>query len=294
VSSFQFIYFLSSFGTLQTVYIPRARSVLRCEACCLPSEAWERQVVKDFTQLRRVRCCLPAVMLICVCDTCSCHSVLVCFQTIAASLLAPRAQSMQSTAPIPSVSDAKAWKIFCFGDGAPGAPAASTDPCLTETQVTAPVAGTPGRPPLLSILIALDHVSCLTLLNRHIQRLCSCASAPPVSYTSWMYALLARTDLPLCPDTSSSLRMLLKHYCKLRAEHCARLRVGVQHSSVADGEACEAERLHDDSGLVSPDFQPRLKRHKAVPLDDANGLACINLVITLIHRVFGQMDHDLD
>lgn len=115
-----------------------------------------------------------------------------------------------------------------------------------------------GVPAYVSILTALDHVSSLTLLERHVHRVCGCQNRVPFSYAQWMYGLLARLDLPLDPDTASNLRVLLKHCCRLRASRCVRGKDGG-----------EDHRCHDGA---HPD------------------LPSLNVIISLLHRVFGQLE----
>jgi hypothetical protein len=114
-----------------------------------------------------------------------------------------------------------------------------------------------GMPAYASILTALDHVSSLTLLERHVHRVCGCLHRVPYAYAQWMFGLLARVELPLDLDTASNLRVLLKHCCRLRASCCVRGDDGEDH--------------HCHTG-AHPD------------------LPSLNVIISLLHRVFGQLE----
>ena len=219
---------------------------------------------------------------------------LACLQAIAA-YVAPVPSAVSPPAPpvpLPPVGDTKAWKVFCFGDEARVALAGLS----AETRDGLPGRDShSGQPPLLSVLVALDHISTLKLLTRHIQRLCCMHCVPPSMHMAWMYGLLARTDLPLCPDTASTLRMLLKHFCKLRAELCLKARPSFDVSTTEPADTrddtASAVAEPDADSLGSDVEEPQVKRCKIVDdPGDAHALARLNVVITLVHRVFGQME----
>lgn len=265
--------------------------------------------MRDFNQLRQVRVepypvyvlssflCVFLMSSVANADaaavTESLYLELGCLQAIAAyvapvpSVVSPPAPPV----PLPPVGDTKAWKAFCFGDEARSASAGLS--AETRDGLTSRDSHNSGQPPLLSVLVALDHVSTLKLLTRHIQRLCCMHCVPPSMHMAWMYGLLARTDLPLCPDTASTLRMLLKHFCKLRAELCSKARPSFEVSPA------ETADTRDDAAVAEPDAdslgsdaeEPQVKRYKVVDEpSDAHALARLNVVITLVHRVFGQME----
>lgn len=171
-------------------------------------------------------------------------------------------------------------------------------PSAVSDGVDAITAAGAGMPPYVSILTALDHVSAVKLLERHIRRVCSTQGSIPPAYMLWMYGLLARTDLPVAPDTASSLRALLKHCCRLRAQACERAgeraalppEVVLQPGSGVLGaqepqEPSSKRARSDEAGHVAPDATPGLR-----PPPD--GLSALNVIIVLLHRVFGQLEPD--
>lgn len=225
---------------------------------------------------------------------------------------------------LPPVSDTKRWRQFCFGSGVeagstgtlapldtvrgdapppvesvvgpvgPDASDCDSDGAIDDTGVVhvdasatatnelppQPRAQYPhGVPPWLSVLAALDHVNSVILLDRHVRRVCSAVHVLSRSYCLWMYGLLARLDLPMAPDTASALRSLLKHCCRLRASSV----VHTQSRPVKKPRAEEGNNGHTDGGGPSPpvhscDDPPR------------SDLVYLNILITLLHQVFGQME----
>ena len=102
---------------------------------------------------------------------------------------------------------AQAARTIRTGDdtaaGTEVAAAPQEPPSAVSDGVDAITAAGAGMPPYVSILTALDHVSAVKLLERHIRRVCSTQGSIPPAYMLWMYGLLARTDLPVAPDTAS-------------------------------------------------------------------------------------------
>lgn len=78
-------------------------------------------------------------------------------------------------------------------------------------------------PPSESDVLRLDHVGLVRVLANLTVPFCSTVSRskPQVSQlerqSQWLYALLAKLDLPLDADTSANLRELLRAYCIARA-----------------------------------------------------------------------------
>lgn len=195
---------------------------------------------------------------------------------------------------LPPLSDTKRWKAFCFGEKRSGGGAVSAeqpsvspagpadaghageeaeedgdveedvvveeeDLVVEGEEASAGPLHSEGVPPFLSVLVSLDHVSSLKLLSRHISRVCSCGGVPPLAYMLWLYGLLARVDLPLDPDTAAQIRTLLRYCCRQRAGVCARA------GEVTEGGAHTPGPAHQE-------------------------LAPLNVVIAIIHRVFGQLE----
>jgi len=92
---------------------------------------------------------------------------------------------------LPDKEDDESWRKFCFE-------------------------GT-GHPPTTSLLLQLDEVTCQALFEHHVSWLVE--ADKPALYTHqsvWLFALLARIDMPLTPDAEASVRSLLVFCCSLR------------------------------------------------------------------------------
>eukprot|EP01105_Mastigella_eilhardi_P005671 TRINITY_DN17318_c0_g1_i1.p1 TRINITY_DN17318_c0_g1~~TRINITY_DN17318_c0_g1_i1.p1 ORF type:complete len:262 (-),score=77.17 TRINITY_DN17318_c0_g1_i1:46-714(-) len=102
-------------------------------------------------------------------------------------------------APFPSLKDGAACCAYCFGATTAGKDGSDA----------------PLNPPLMVTVTALDHVSVVRLLDHMVNYV----AAHPIRqhYVPWLFAVLARLDLPLDPDTASNLRMLLRLCCTRRA-----------------------------------------------------------------------------
>lgn len=170
----------------------------------------------------------------------------------------------------------------------------------------APVTGTQGErvgcPPLLSILASLDHISSLKLLERHVRRVCGSPGGVSSPHCVWMYGLLARLELPLDPDTASSLRLLLKYCCRERASLCSAHRRVEEGKGEEEGKEEEkekgegkeeeekeekGEKGEGPSKRARVDASASTEGEQAAPAD-SDALCHLNLLILLVHRVFGQ------
>ncbi|KAE8750895.1 hypothetical protein FOCC_FOCC002323 [Frankliniella occidentalis] len=93
---------------------------------------------------------------------------------------------------LPSISDKKGWKQLCFGIQ-----------CDEECENSS------GSPPLLSILVNIGQPMVDTLLNWHSQWLEECNHITHL-HGQWIFALLSCLELPLHPDTCSTLRYIAR------------------------------------------------------------------------------------
>lgn len=98
----------------------------------------------------------------------------------------------EADAEIPDKDEIDDWYLYCFeGDG---------------------------QPPLVSILIQLDYVTCEEVLGHHILWLLSKDEPALGPHESvWLYALLTRIDMPLNPDAASNIRSLLVFCSNVRS-----------------------------------------------------------------------------
>ena len=95
------------------------------------------------------------------------------------------------------MKDADAWHIFCFGS-----------------------ARSVGTPPLVRLLLQFDQVLTRTLLRHHIAWLNAGLAEEATlgaSASAWLFAILARLDMPISGDMAASLRQLLRRCCAIRA-----------------------------------------------------------------------------
>lgn len=93
---------------------------------------------------------------------------------------------------LPMLSDKKGWQNLCFGlqcDGGKG--------------------GSTGNPPLLSILVNIGQPMVDLLLNWHSQWLEECDHITHL-HGQWIFALLSCLELPLHPDTCSTIRHIAR------------------------------------------------------------------------------------
>ena len=176
----------------------------------------------------------------------------------------------QPRIPVPRMRDGAAWRAFCFG-----------------------VRGkTVGTPPILRLLLQFDQVLTRELLRHHVNWLqggegCDggegggadhgdggvgegdAASAGKSgsdgrglspSASAWLFAILARLDKPVAPNIASILRQLLRRCCALRARVPV---TGADHGACgSNGGGCEKS--------------------------NETRLACLNVLIVIVAKVFGQ------
>jgi len=109
---------------------------------------------------------------------------------------------------LPSIEDKKGWQQLCFGPLCDGG-------CGSDS----------GNPPLLSILVNIGQPMVDILLNWHSQWLEECNHITHL-HGQWIFALLSCLELPLHPDTCSTIRFI--------ARVCQRIR-----NSMVDPEASE-------------------------------------------------------
>ncbi|KAK3918755.1 Gem-associated protein 2 [Frankliniella fusca] len=105
------------------------------------------------------------------------------------------------TIELPSISDKKGWRQLCFGAQ-----------CDKETSDD----NSCGSPPLLSILVNIGQPMVDTLLNWHSQWLEECNHITH-RHGQWIFALLSCLELPLHPDTCSTLRHIARLCQQLRS-----------------------------------------------------------------------------
>lgn len=94
--------------------------------------------------------------------------------------------------PLPPIADKKGWQLLCFGSVCNGADDSGT-----------------GSPPLLSILVNIGQPMVDTLLNWHSQWLEECNHFTHL-HGQWIFALLSCLELPLHPDTCSTIRFIAR------------------------------------------------------------------------------------
>jgi len=126
---------------------------------------------------------------------------------------------------LPRLTDAKGWTHLCFGYPSPSdSPSSSTkeppSPPISTGQ-TVPSSNQKSNskyplPPLLSIILQLDHVSISSLLQYHIEWLET--KILTRERALWIFALLTRLDKPLDADMAASLRKLLRRASVLRSQ----------------------------------------------------------------------------
>jgi hypothetical protein len=138
-----------------------------------------------------------------------------------------------------------------------------------------------GLPPLLSVVMALDHVTTVTLLQRHVQRICSQEAPPGPQFALWMYALLARLSAPVHSDTAATLRQLLKHLCRCRRDVAVDDVVVVGGGGGGAGSAGSSGGGRDDHAAAAAAADG-----DAVP----EQLKSVNLLLCILRHCFGQDD----
>ena len=93
---------------------------------------------------------------------------------------------------LPSIEDKKGWQHVCFGPVCDGDNKSAS-----------------GNPPYLSILVNIGQPMVDTLLNWHSQWLEDCNHITH-RHGQWIFALLSCLELPLHPDTCSTLRYVAR------------------------------------------------------------------------------------
>jgi survival of motor neuron protein-interacting protein 1 len=150
----------------------------------------------------------------------------------------------QLSITLPHPNDGRGWFLLCFGANERRQKPSNdheqnknsqmdidtahqqTDYSTASSSVSASTAsnmpstitsiGTHALPPLLSIVLHLDDVTVQALLHHHIQWF---ETRPMTAQRAqWFYALLARLEKPLDPDTAASLRTLLRRSAVLRSK----------------------------------------------------------------------------
>lgn len=96
---------------------------------------------------------------------------------------------------LPPIADKKGWHQLCFGTG-----------CHSDSD---------GSPPLLSIFVNIGQPMVDTLLNWHSQWLEECNHISH-RHGQWIFALLSCLELPLHPDTCSTIRYMARVCQKIR------------------------------------------------------------------------------
>jgi hypothetical protein len=129
--------------------------------------------------------------------------------------------------------------------------------------------------------MALDHVTTVTLLQRHVQRICSQEAPPGPQFALWMYALLARLSAPVHSDTAATLRQLLKHLCRCRRDVAVDDVVVVGGGGGGAGSAGSSGGGRDDHAAAAAAADG-----DAVP----EQLKSVNLLLCILRHCFGQDD----
>lgn len=178
---------------------------------------------------------------------------------------------------LPRKTDEKAWMIKCVGshfDVASGSlvrPAAAAETGDGDDGANVRKVPVVGTAPTVGLLIRLDNVTCCRVLGYHVRALSELASAEDGAgvasertghyltdcRAAWIYALLARIDLPVPVATAGYIRDLLRLAAKERSE------AQVRDERSGSGTSSDARRP-----------QPNL--------------AVLNLLILLAERYFGQ------
>ncbi|XP_034255713.1 gem-associated protein 2 [Thrips palmi] len=97
---------------------------------------------------------------------------------------------------LPSLADKKGWELLCFGPKCDG---------VDDS----------GSPPLLSILVNMGQPMVDTLLNWHSQWIEECNHMTH-RHGQWIFALLSCLELPLHPDTCSTIRFIARTCQQIR------------------------------------------------------------------------------
>lgn len=220
---------LSTFSTNRTNYIPVVDDACLCSEKLLPSEEWENDCVKDFSDLR-----------------------------LYMTSLAEQDMTRERKVVVPQLKDKNAWNKFCFGieyvDSAISISCAikkndmADDVQLTKkkqelTQVLDELSdcddddddgfneanaineaisstlwhGLANVPPSFGLMLQIDHVMTQRVFKYHVEWLESTENNLTSYRTFWIYALLARIEKPLHKDTVFLIRKLYKICSKLRS-----------------------------------------------------------------------------
>jgi len=99
--------------------------------------------------------------------------------------------------------DAAGWARFCFG-GRRGA--------AYEAEAAGDEAA---RVPLVRLVLQFDSPMTQSVLAHHV-RWAECAAVLKADHAAWLYALLARLDLPLHRDVQALIRRLVRRLLELR------------------------------------------------------------------------------
>nr|CAD7463099.1 unnamed protein product [Timema tahoe] len=94
------------------------------------------------------------------------------------------------------------WYTFCFGGN-------------LET-IDSELVSDEGMMPLVSILLSMSQVAILQLLDYHVDWL-EQKSTFTYHQGRWLYALLTCVELPLIPETCSTVRTLARECSRIRA-----------------------------------------------------------------------------
>lgn len=201
-----------AFDHLQMQFKPRTRHVVPCHPDLLPCSEWQAAVVAEFEAVRRALADAEAAMM----QQHAPPGVVLFSQT--------PAKRPPLSPGLPALPDTAGWLQYCFGrgDGDRAGAAAGAGAGVGAGAESG------GHPPQFSVLVQLDHTTSLRLLQRLVSRITSSRGPPSLHVASWAFALMAKLDVPLLPDTASLLRNLFKS--------CTRLRAGVwEDDGVADG-----------------------------------------------------------